>query len=184
MTTYETKACLGRRSILGQISISVMLVCFIIASTGTLLFSSSYIEGNGIVAYCVSGVLGCPCSIALFVIFLRTSILHPYRLVIDEEGLIDKTSIFSPGEISWKDISGITLEDGGGREVLSVSFRDPEAWLASARFLARPLAKANLRLTGMPARIDVNALGKDVDPSYVLTCISSFAPRSIPISRS
>ena len=82
-------------------------------------------------------------------------------LKISEAGLNDNLSIFSCGEISWNDISGVELLKAFKADFLVVKLFDTNKILADKNFVQRYVLKKYIKKWGSPIiisekRVDYN----------------------------
>ena len=66
------------------------------------------------------------------------------RLIIDEEGVMDRT--LGVGRIEWRDIRGAYMASIQGTDFICLELRDPAKYNARLSNVRRALAKANIRL--------------------------------------
>lgn len=82
-------------------------------------------------------------------------------LQISDKGLNDNLSIFSCGEISWSDISGVEILKAIKADFLVVELFDTEKFLSDKNFVQRYVLKKYIKKWGSPIiisekRVDYN----------------------------
>ena len=80
-------------------------------------------------------------------------------LVIDREGITDRTSATSVGFIEWRDVIGIRSEQVLSTKILLIDTSDPQKYLqrASNKALAK-LMQGNMSMYGTPITIAANTI--------------------------
>jgi hypothetical protein len=84
-------------------------------------------------------------------------------LVIDAEGLIDRSSGVAAGRIPWRDITGFKVHEVHSQQFLAIMVKDPERYLARANPLVRPAVRINSVRYGSPIQISAVALAIEFD---------------------
>ncbi len=110
-------------------------------------------------------------SIAFFggcsLIFARCLLDSRPRLVIDDEGVLDRT--IRTGPIPWEQIQGAYLRSMSGSVFLCLHLREPRQCLDRMSKVGRMLAKANTALGFTPVSLNVSNLA--ADPNDILQLI-------------
>ena len=84
-------------------------------------------------------------------------------LVIDAEGLIDRSSGVAAGRVPWADIKGLTVHEVRGQPFLAVDVHDPQKYVARANPLMRPVVAMNMKLFGSPIQLSAVTLQIEFD---------------------
>jgi hypothetical protein len=92
-------------------------------------------------------------------------------LVIDAEGLIDRSSGVAAGRIPWADIKGFKVHQIQSQQFLAVLVRDPERYLARANPLLRAAVRINLSQFGSP--IQISAVALDIDFEDLVSAVTA-----------
>ena len=71
-------------------------------------------------------------------------------LVIDEQGLMDRSSIAGVGLIPWADIASVRVVDYQTQKILAIEMKDPQKYLDRANPLRRQAMRLNRSLAGTP----------------------------------
>jgi len=79
-------------------------------------------------------------------------------LVLDEEGLIDRSNALGAGRVRWSEIREIRVTQSMGQRFLTVVVDDPRKFIEAAGALRRPAVEANHRLAGSPINITPKTL--------------------------
>ena len=121
---------------------------------------------NGRIRTVGSGVL-----LSMMVLTIVGGIYFVYRLVstrpllvINQEGITDRSSLGGVGLLRWEEISDVEPLVVGGQPFISILTRDPDAVVARQRFaLKRALLRANRRMGWGVASISANVLPVSVN---------------------
>ncbi len=100
---------------------------------------------------------------ACFVITLKGIGSKDPVLIVDEQGITDRSTASSPGFIPWKDIKNISSLKTNGVSVISVSLNNEEAYMekiSAKNRLLRLLIKANKMLGYKAVLISLQGTGK------------------------
>ena len=84
-------------------------------------------------------------------------------LVIDEQGIIDNSSVVAVGRIPWDDVIGFKVMEISGQRIITIVVTDPMKYAGSGNMLIRALNSANVRLTHSLLNISSNALALSFD---------------------
>lgn len=124
----------------------------------------------GLESYLIGGA-----SIVFFgggaVLFVFQLIDRRPRLILDDEGLYDRT--LGVGVIPWRDIADAQLVSVRGHAFVCLHLRNPEHWIGRLSAGQRRLAALNQRM-GF-ALLNVNLSGAAVDPQAVLQRIRKYS---------
>jgi hypothetical protein len=77
------------------------------------------------------------------VMFGARLVFNPVLLQIDEEGYVDRSSLATPGRISWSEVAAVSIGSIGPHRFLEITISDPEAVLRRAGPLRRIVMRAN-----------------------------------------
>lgn len=102
-------------------------------------------------------------------------------LVIDREGLHDRSSALAAGQLFWDDIERITVTSVMGTPMLAVSPIDVDAYCARQHLLKRVGMRINLVLIGSPVAIAFTNL--PVSSDDLLDAIDQYHPIDRPDTR-
>ncbi|MGT2965229.1 STM3941 family protein [Streptococcus acidominimus] len=99
------------------------------------------------------GILGILFFSGTFVFYtkrlLTSSSNLPPILLVDEKGIVDKSSALAIGFIPWEDISCIHLRSHINQTYISVTLKDNETYLAKMNAFQKYCSKVNLKM-GFP----------------------------------
>ncbi|WP_238654155.1 STM3941 family protein [Paenibacillus piscarius] len=113
--------------------------------------------------------LGIACT-AMFglatVIYLMMLLRRSPLLVVDAQGIDDRSSAIPGGRIMWEDITDIRLIRFSGQKNICIHLADPKAYLARQRGVKRWLMAINFRLSGTPVNITGQSMGMSLDRVY------------------
>lgn len=101
-------------------------------------------------------------TVIYFMMLLRSSPL----LVVDAQGIDDRSSAIPGGRIMWEDITDIRLIRFSGQKNICIHLADPKAYLARQRGVKRWLMAINLRLSGTPVNIMGQSMGMSLERVY------------------
>lgn len=124
------------------------------------------------------GVVGTPLGITITAWGLRRTFLHPELLVVDEKGILDRSTWMSPGFVAWEEVASIRTEREGSSDFLCLDLHDVERSAARLRPWQRRLMVANMDLGHPPVRIQMSALGGAPDCREVLRVSRAFWRRN------
>lgn len=79
-------------------------------------------------------------------------------LVIDAEGLIDRSSGVAAGRIPWRDIKGFKVHEVQSQKFLAIEVKNPEHYLERANPLLRLAVRNNMERYSSPIQISAVAL--------------------------
>jgi hypothetical protein len=85
-------------------------------------------------------------------------------LVINGEGIIDRSNGFTVGHIPWADIAGVTTHAVMSQRFILLKLKNPEAYInRQSGALLRQAMKMNLSMYGSPVSISANGLACNFD---------------------
>lgn len=84
-------------------------------------------------------------------------------LVIDNEGIVDNSSVAAAGRIHWDEINGIAVAGNGRQRFVVIDVTDPQKYVDRGGSLKRMLNAANLRFMGSPINVSSNSLNVSFD---------------------
>lgn len=87
-------------------------------------------------------------------------------IIIDEEGIDDRSSMFPAGYVVWKDIKDITVIDVKGQRMVALELYDPEPYLQTRSSVAKKLLNMNYKMYGAHFAISANSLEVDFETLY------------------
>ena len=87
-------------------------------------------------------------------------------LIVNPDGITDRSTAVSAGFIPWADITGIGSGSMQGQHFIAIQVRDPEKYLNRGNALQRKLKRMNQRSFGMGIAIHTNSL--DVETEELL----------------
>lgn len=99
------------------------------------------------------GWVGLPLAAAIIVMSARRIVLRGGAIVVDAEGIADRTGPLAPGLIRWNQIQEVYLLKLKDNSFLCVVPKDYDAWLAGLSRGRRRLAQANIDADFAPIRI-------------------------------
>jgi len=82
-------------------------------------------------------------------------------LIVDAEGIVDKSSGIAAGRIPWSDIKSIRTSSSEKQRFLTIEVRDPQKYVQRARWVKRAIVAQNMRHFGSPIHISVDTLRID-----------------------
>lgn len=145
-----------------------------------LLIGSLAFVAAGVFILLISSLAGTPppllglvgwSSIVFFggcaVVFVRQIVDSRPRLVIDDDGIHDRT--LGIGRIPWSDVRGAYLRSIHDSAFICLELRDSDQYLQRTNAVKRALASANAALGFTP--ISLNLSGVAADPNDVLELI-------------
>lgn len=84
---------------------------------------------------------------------------RPPELVLDREGLVDRSNAAAAGRVAWSEIRDIEVVSVRSQRLLAIHVADPEMYFARGGPLRRLLRKLNHGSCGTPIAIPASALG-------------------------
>jgi hypothetical protein len=84
-------------------------------------------------------------------------------LIVDAEGIVDRSSLGSVGRIPWSDIRGFKVTTVRKQRFLTVEVHNPEKYVQRASLVLRPLVAVNARYFGSPVQISSHNLKINFD---------------------
>jgi hypothetical protein len=98
----------------------------------------------------------------LYVVFSKRS-----RLLADDSGLSDELTAFSVGKIPWSDVLSVELRsfhkaDRFKANVLTISLKDPDAYIRSQPFWKRRRLREDMQEFGTPVVIPEHLINYDI----------------------
>ncbi len=84
-------------------------------------------------------------------------------LVIDDDGIVDNSTLVSVGRVPWHDIQEIRATVVGAERFLTLNVVDPAKYVRQGNVLKRCFNALNLRFYGSPVHISANALAISFD---------------------
>jgi hypothetical protein len=99
------------------------------------------------------GLMACTFfAFAMFAMLRRLAFRGP-GLVLDAEGMIDRSSDMGLGRVRWDEISEIRVTQSAERRFLTVIVRDPAKFIARGGWAHRRVNEANYRHAGSPVNV-------------------------------
>lgn len=130
-----------------------ILLCFL-ADTQTD-FHPAFMKGVGLVGVFFFGL----CSI-----YGCVKMFDPRPgLIIDEDGIVDRSNAVSAGRLHWDEITGLKVSTIMGQRFLVIELADPRKCLERWGFFKRMMNAVNMKITGSPVNIASNSLRIDFD---------------------
>ena len=114
-----------------------------------------YVEGISVLAI---GFFGLCATYGLLKLLDRSP-----GLVLDREGIIDKSSGLAAGRVAWDEIRDIRVVSISGQRFLAFLVNSPEKYLRRGNVLERLFVKYNYRVYGTPIFISTHALKANFD---------------------
>lgn len=113
----------------------------------------SYLSGDDTIVTALVGVVcvlffGIALLFSIALLFKRTPTLQ-----LDEEGIIDNSSLIPGGRIRWEEISEIQLYSFKGQSFIGISLHNPEDYLAGQSVMNQQLMRVNNRLVQVHVNI-------------------------------
>ncbi|MDJ0756052.1 MAG: STM3941 family protein [Ardenticatenaceae bacterium] len=90
-------------------------------------------------------------------------------LLINSQGIIDRSSAVAVGLIPWEEITGYSVKTARGQSFLAIHVRHPERFMNERGWIKRMLLRGNQRLYGSPIQISSNTLA--VNFSQLVTTV-------------
>lgn len=110
-------------------------------------------------------------------IFLRQIVDSRPRLVLDEQGIFDRT--LGVGVIPWTEITGATLRAVHFNHFICLEVRDPQRWTSQRSFLKRLFALGNRAMGYSELNINLSAIAADPKKVYELVLKQVIAAQSL-----
>lgn len=113
-------------------------------------------------------------GLALFgfgAIFFLIQVVQPQLrpiLIVNEQGLTDRSSLIALGFIPWEDIKDLTIRPHLGQTYLSVSLVDNAPYLAKMKWLQERVCQANLKMGFPLVNIVLNTSDQTPEQLYQL----------------
>lgn len=101
-------------------------------------------------------------TVFYLIMLLRRSPL----LVVDAQGIDDRSSAIPGGRIMWEDITHIRLVRFSRQKNICIHLADPKAYLSRQRGAKRWLMAINFRLSGTPVNITGQSMGVSLEQVY------------------
>jgi hypothetical protein len=110
-------------------------------------------------------------------LFVRQLLDSKPRLVIDDEGVFDRT--LGVGIIPWSEIESAYVKSAHGNDFVCLVLRDPQRWTGQLPSAQQALVKANVKLGFQPLNINLSGMAVDAAlvQEVVLKKISEHARR-------
>ncbi|WP_353952778.1 STM3941 family protein [Knoellia sp. S7-12] len=138
-----------------------------LALIGSVLFCVASVvlwrAGNPVI-----GLLGLLTFGAFGVFIVRALFQSGPGLVLDDEGFVDDSSAGSVGRVLWADVTQLSTWAHQGANVLVVTVRNPETYVARLGAGRRRYARINMKMMGSPVGIASNPLKVDYDTLFAL----------------
>lgn len=84
---------------------------------------------------------------------------RPPELVLDRDGIVDRSNAAAAGRVAWSEIRTIEVVSVRSQKILALHVADPEKYLASGGPLRRLLRRLNHGSCGTPIAIPASVLG-------------------------
>lgn len=84
---------------------------------------------------------------------------RPPELILDREGLVDRSSAAAAGRVAWREIQAIEILSVRSQKLLALRVTDPEKYLAQGGPLRRLLRRLNHGSYATPIVLSATALG-------------------------
>lgn len=91
-------------------------------------------------------------------------------IIIDDEAIDDRSSMFPAGYVVWKDIKSVAVIDVKGQTMIALVLYDPEPYLQTRSALAKKTLSMNYRLCG--AHFAISANGLDIDTNTLFQMLN------------
>jgi hypothetical protein len=125
--------------------------------------SPGFVQTVGIIGALVFGVLS---LLAIARLFDRRP-----GLVVDRQGLIDRTTHLGVGRINWTEVRDLRIVKMRMNKFLVIDVHDPDRFLDRGNVLQRLLRAGNLRAQGSPIALSSNLLEIGFDRmTHVVRC--------------
>ncbi len=125
--------------------------------TSNPFFNNPIIKGFAAYGGALLGLLG--------IYFLSRKLIDKKPgLIIDDQGIIDNTTIFKFGLIPWRDISGIyersiQVSVASKQSFITIALKNPDEYISrETNAIKRKLIQANANSYGSPVHISTNGL--------------------------
>lgn len=79
-------------------------------------------------------------------------------LIVDREGIVDRTTFTSVGRIPWADIQGLRVAGRGLSKYLAIDVLDPDKFFNNGNMLQRTLRAINSLFVGSPVWLTAKSL--------------------------
>lgn len=151
---------LSKKKIVLLVCVSVLFVVsgiflFTTIADEQTRFDPTFVKGVGIAGVIFFGATG--------IYGIRKMFDSSVGLIIDENGITDRSNATSVGFIPWADITEIRRHQVASTKFLLIYTQDPDKYLEGAKGLKRMLLKANKRSYGTPLSITSTTLRYDFD---------------------
>lgn len=87
---------------------------------------------------------------ACLVVGLRQTLSWGPALVLDDEGVMDRVTVFRAGRVPWSDIDRFKLGYAAGQQMLVILLKNPEAYLRRSSSVMGPIHRYNTQHCGSP----------------------------------
>lgn len=94
---------------------------------------------------------------------------HSPGLLINSQGIFDRSSAVAVGLIPWEEITDLSVKTARGQSFLTIHVRHPERFTNEGSWLKRMLLRGNQRFYGSPIYISSNTL--EVNFSQLVTIV-------------
>ncbi|MGF7047030.1 hypothetical protein J2T13_001532 [Paenibacillus sp. DS2015] len=89
-------------------------------------------------------------------------------LIINEEGIMDTSSLISAGELKWSEIQEIKVYQFMGQKFIGIQLYDLEAFLSQKSSFKRVLMKINARMVKSPINIAQPGMKLPLEQLYTM----------------
>lgn len=140
-----------------------ILLTFLIISTLKNFDDNGYVNRINLGAYIGLLIVVLALTIITFLEFLKTRFGKSTELTISENGIYDNLSIFSVGNINWKDISDIKVVKALNTNFLVIEVKNPESFINMKSKLKQRTLKSFFKKFGSPIVISQKRVDIDLN---------------------
>lgn len=114
----------------------------------------------------IIGILSLLLGAAGMGIGLRRSLNRAPALILDPNGLTDRTAAFGAGFVAWTDIRRIEPYTLRGQTFIGIELYEPEAFVRRQSALRRMLTRANQGIVSFTVNIGLQSFGSEAETVF------------------
>jgi len=147
--------------------LQIALFGLLFVAAGIYLVAIGFGPGEERSAYTgLIGILSLLLGIAGLGVGLLRSLRRAPALILDKNGLTDRTSAYGAGFVAWSDISRIEPYTLMGQTFIGVGLYEPEAFVSGQSSARRRLMKLNRGLVSFPVNIALQGFGSEAEAVF------------------
>lgn len=157
MVTNEIQIKISRKKLIFNLLLGLVLL---LASLHMLINPETMISSTfrSIYPLLFAGILGCLFSLPLLS-YIIYKLFQQIGVIINDKGLIDKTSLMSVGFIPWSEISNIRKVTIMSKDFLLIDVKNPEKYIENSKnYIQRILMKWNYKSYRTPITLNEKML--------------------------